>query len=340
MKKTLIACRNPADELVGGKYTPIPGWLHFNAMETLPAEKATDVAPLGGRYDNLVMVFGKEFVEKLGNLKYFMVGCGALGCEFLKNFAMNGFCCGPDGHLTVTDADRVELSNLARQFLFREDTVSKPKSVSACAKVTEMNPAFNPEALEMFVGEKTEDHFNDEFWQSLDGVCNALDNMEARFYVDKCCVKYSLPLLESGTMGTGGNVDPIVPFKTKTYRDGGDAVEGGGIPMCTLRNFPHLIDHCIEWARDQFEAIFVKPVKRAKVFTEDPGAFIDEIKGKADDANAIATATDDVRMLIKTLNSAQGANIDTCAQLAFDLFHALFRDKIVDLTSEIGRAHV
>mmetsp|Transcript_49018 Transcript_49018/g.138701 ORF Transcript_49018/g.138701 Transcript_49018/m.138701 type:complete len:1126 (-) Transcript_49018:239-3616(-) len=318
---------------VGGKYTPIPGWLHFNAMETLPAEKATDVAPLGGRYDNLVMVFGKEFVDKLGNLKYFMVGCGALGCEFLKNFAMNGFCCGPDGHLTVTDADRVELSNLARQFLFREDTVSKPKSVSACAKVTEMNPAFNPEALEMFVGEKTEDHFNDEFWQSLDGVCNALDNMEARFYVDKCCVKYSLPLLESGTMGTGGNVDPIVPFKTKTYRDGGDAVEGGGIPMCTLRNFPHLIDHCIEWARDQFEAIFVKPVKRAKVFTEDPGAFIDEIKGKADDANAIATATDDVRMLIKTLNSAQGANIDTCAQLAFDLFHALFRDKIVDLTS-------
>ena len=24
---------------VGGKYTPIPGFLHFNAMETLPAEK-------------------------------------------------------------------------------------------------------------------------------------------------------------------------------------------------------------------------------------------------------------------------------------------------------------
>ena len=56
-----------------------------------------------------------------------------------------------------------------------------------------MNPAFKPEALEMFVGEKTEDHFNDDFWTSLDGVCNALDNMEARFYVDKCCVKYVAP---------------------------------------------------------------------------------------------------------------------------------------------------
>ena len=49
-------------------------------------------------------------------------------------------------------------------------------------------------------------------------------------------------------MGPSGNVDPIVPFKTKTYRDGGEAAEGGGIPMCTLRNFPHLPDHCIESA--------------------------------------------------------------------------------------------
>ena len=78
---------------------------------------------------------------------------------------------------------------------------------------------------------------------SLDGVCNALDNMEARQYVDLQCVKYEKSLLESGTMGTSGNVDTICPFKTRTYRDGGNAAEGGGVPMCTLRNFPHLTDH-------------------------------------------------------------------------------------------------
>jgi ubiquitin-activating enzyme E1 len=43
-----------------------------------------------------------------------MVGCGALGCEFLKNFALNGVCCGPEGQLLVTDADKIELSNLTR----------------------------------------------------------------------------------------------------------------------------------------------------------------------------------------------------------------------------------
>ena len=37
-------------------------------------------------------------------------------------------------------------------------------------------------------------------------MCNALDNMEARQYVDVQCVKYEKSLLESGTMGTSGNI--------------------------------------------------------------------------------------------------------------------------------------
>lgn len=52
----------------------------------------------------------------------------------------------------------------------------------------------------------SQDIFDDNFWIGLDGVCNALDNMEARQYVDVQCVKYEKSLLESGTMGTSGNV--------------------------------------------------------------------------------------------------------------------------------------
>uniref|UniRef100_A0A8C3KL43 THIF-type NAD/FAD binding fold domain-containing protein n=1 Tax=Calidris pygmaea TaxID=425635 RepID=A0A8C3KL43_9CHAR len=47
------------------------------------------------------------------------VGAGAIGCELLKNFAMMGLGCGPGGHITVTDMDTIEKSNLNRQFLFR-----------------------------------------------------------------------------------------------------------------------------------------------------------------------------------------------------------------------------
>lgn len=194
-----------------GKFTPIPGFLHFSTPESLPTEEknqpaAEDLRPRGSRYDELAAVYGWKFVEKLQRLRYFMVGCGALGCEFMKNFALTGICCGPQGKLWVTDADRIELSNLSRQFLFREHNVGQPKSRAAGAMAKVMNPGFNVEALELFVGPKTEDVFNDEFWLRLDGVCNALDNMEARLYVDRQCVNYEKSLLESGTMGTGGNI--------------------------------------------------------------------------------------------------------------------------------------
>jgi len=48
-----------------------------------------------------------------------MVGAGALGCEFVKAFSMLGLACGPEGLITCTDNDNIEVSNLNRQFLFR-----------------------------------------------------------------------------------------------------------------------------------------------------------------------------------------------------------------------------
>ena len=47
--------------------------------------------------------------------------------------------------------------------------------------------------------------FNDDFFNALDGVTNALDNVDARKYVDRRCVYFRKPLLESGTLGTKGN---------------------------------------------------------------------------------------------------------------------------------------
>lgn len=38
----------------------------------------------GTRADSHVAIFGKKFVEKLGRQRVFLVGAGALGCEFLK----------------------------------------------------------------------------------------------------------------------------------------------------------------------------------------------------------------------------------------------------------------
>jgi len=52
---------------------------------------------------------------------------------------------------------------------------------------------------------ETEEIFNDAFFGSLSGVANALDNVQARLYMDGRCVYFRKPLLESGTLGTKGN---------------------------------------------------------------------------------------------------------------------------------------
>lgn len=68
-----------------------------------------------------------------------------------------------------------------------------------------MNPSVNIVAHENRVGIDTENVYDDGFFEALDGVANALDNVDARIYMDRRCVYYRKPLLESGTLGTKGN---------------------------------------------------------------------------------------------------------------------------------------
>lgn len=84
-----------------------------------------------------------------------MVGCGALGCENIKNFALCGITCGMNGELIVTDNDRIEVSNLSRQFLFREDNVGQSKSAAASSRMRQMNVHSHVDARQDFVGPNT-----------------------------------------------------------------------------------------------------------------------------------------------------------------------------------------
>ena len=115
------------------------------------------------------------------------------------------------GGVTVTDMDMIEKSNLNRQFLFRPWDINKHKAVTAVAAVHAMNPASNYKAMELRVGAESENVYNDDFFQPLNGVANALDNVEARTYMDRRCVYYNKPLLESGTLGTQGNTQVVIP---------------------------------------------------------------------------------------------------------------------------------
>uniref|UniRef100_A0A8C6MRW1 Ubiquitin-like modifier-activating enzyme 1 n=1 Tax=Mus spicilegus TaxID=10103 RepID=A0A8C6MRW1_MUSSI len=232
-----------------GKFMPIMQWLYFDALECLPEDKEAlteeKCLPRQNRYDGQVAVFGSDFQEKLSKQKYFLVGAGAIGCELLKNFAMIGLGCGEGGEVVVTDMDTIEKSNLNRQFLFRPWDVTKLKSDTAAAAVRQMNPYIQVTSHQNRVGPDTERIYDDDFFQNLDGVANALDNIDARMYMDRRCVYYRKPLLESGTLGTKGNVQVVIPFLTESYSSSQDPPEKS-IPICTLKNFPNAIEHTLQ----------------------------------------------------------------------------------------------
>jgi hypothetical protein len=110
------------------------------------------------------------------------------------------------GKIVITDMDLIEKSNLNRQFLFRPHDVQKAKASCAAAAVKRMNKEVNVIAHENRVGPDSEKIYDDHFFEEIDGVANALDNIDARIYMDRRCVYYRKPLLESGTLGTMGNI--------------------------------------------------------------------------------------------------------------------------------------
>jgi ubiquitin-activating enzyme E1 len=183
----------------------------------------------------------------------------------LKNWAMMGVGC--KGSVTVTDMDTIEKSNLNRQFLFRPKDVGSTKSSAASEAVMAMNPDMKDHIKSCVdrVGTDTENVFNEKFWAGLDVVTNALDNVEARRYVDRRCVYFRKPLLESGTLGTKGNTQVILPDMTESYSSSSDPPEKS-IPMCTLTNFPNAIPHTIQWARDRFAALFFNPAEQVNMY--------------------------------------------------------------------------
>jgi len=313
-----------------GKFQPIVQHFYFDCRECLPENALTTASctvPDGdtNRYAAQIAVFGEQFQQKLENLKYFVVGSGALGCEYLKNFAMMGIASGAEGQLIITDMDTIEKSNLNRQFLFRSWDVGKAKSDVAIKAAQKMNPKLNAEAHLNRVGAETEHVYNDDFFERLDGVCNALDNIDARIYMDRRCVYYRKPLIESGTLGTKGNVQVVIPDLTESYSSTQDPPEKS-IPICTLKNFPNAIEHTLQWARDIFEGVFTNPATACLDYLKDKKAYIERVM-KLQGAQPL----EEIQQIYKTLVDERPKNFQECVIWARKHWQVNYHDSIKQL---------
>ena len=174
-----------------------------------------------------------------------VIGAGGIGCELIKNLALLEV-----GEITVVDLDTIDISNLNRQFLFRREHVGKPKAEIAAAAALKLNPRMKVS----FLCDNIK-NFDHSFVASFDVVMSALDNIDARRYLNRICLTANKPLIEAGSTGYIGQSRVIVKDKSECYEC--QKKESPKVyPVCTIRSAPSTPVHCIQWAKLLYELLF------------------------------------------------------------------------------------
>ncbi|POO02248.1 Trichome birefringence-like family [Trema orientale] len=231
---------------------------------------------------------GPELREDLKYVKVLVVGAGGLGCELLKDLALSGF-----RELEVIDMDRIEVSNLNRQFLFRLEDVGKPKAEVAAKRVMERVSGVNIVSHFGRIEDKELD-----FYSNFHIIALGLDSIEARSYINAVACSFLeydsddnpleetvKPMVDGGTEGFKGHARVIRPGFTPCFECTiwlfPPQVK---FPLCTLAETPRNAAHCIEYAHlikwDEFHSgkafdpddpehmkwVYNEAVKRAELF--------------------------------------------------------------------------
>ena len=318
-----------------GKYIPINQYLWFDFFETIEnLNENINRDIFGSRYDEQISIYGQKIQKKLNNLNLFIIGAGALGCELLKHFALMGISTNKNSKTIITDNDLIETSNLNRQFLFRNKDIGNPKSKIASEQAKIMNRKLNCKYLKFFVNNETEEYFNEKFWEYQNFIFTAVDSKTARKYIDNQCTKYSKNLIDTGTLGTSGSCQVIVPFKTSCYNDNEDIPEFS-IPMCTLRNFPSKIEHCIEWGLNKFNDFFTSPVEDLKKFLENKEKFFNFLENE-ETSTVMIYKMKHIKKLLEIINEN---NFNKIIEEAIEIYYEYFIFQIKKLIEEFPLDH-
>ena len=79
--------------------------------------------------------FSEDFQEYLLNSKSLVIGAGGIGCPLIIYLSSSGF-----GDITIFDGDKIEASNLQRQFMYSEKDCGEFKAMIMQEKVSQQYP--------------------------------------------------------------------------------------------------------------------------------------------------------------------------------------------------------
>lgn len=149
--------------------------------------------------------WGAEGQQRLAASHVFIAGAGGLGCAAAVYLAAAGV-----GKLTVCDADRVELSNLNRQFLYTTQDIGHEKALRAAERLRALNPSIEITPVVAEIDERTACGLV----RGAGLILDCLDNLETRFALNRCSIATGIPMVYAAVSEFTGHLSFLHPPAT------------------------------------------------------------------------------------------------------------------------------
>jgi len=168
--------------------------------------------------------FGSMEQRRLGDAKIAITGAGGLGCPTSTYLTLAGV-----GRIDIIDMDKVDLTNLNRQFLYGPSDIGKVKAEASAKVLGKVNPHIEINGINEKI--TYENAFN--LLKGYDAVVDGTDNFPVRYAVNDACAVNKVPLFHGAVLMYEGRATSIIPGKTACFRCiFPDAPPAGMVPTC------------------------------------------------------------------------------------------------------------
>jgi adenylyltransferase/sulfurtransferase len=135
--------------------------------------------------------------EKLAAARVLVVGAGGLGNPAALYLATSGL-----GHITISDFDTVDVSNLPRQTLYREIDCDKPKAEILALRLHDANPTVTAVGISRRLDRAA---LTTEV-QGADVILDCTDNFRSRWLINEVCYQQQKPLVTGAAIRFEGQL--------------------------------------------------------------------------------------------------------------------------------------
>lgn len=186
------------------------------------------------------------------DVKVLVLGAGGLGCEVVKNLAVLKV-----REIHVVDLDTIELTNLNRQFLFKDQDIGRYKAQVAAEYINRWSEHQQISCTRAIAHCMDLLSLGSDFYEQFDFVISGLDAVQPRRFVNQLLVQLTrnsnfeicIPLIDGGTEGLQGHVKTIIPGITACWECSIETLpqQQTRHPMCTIANSPRNLEHVVEY---------------------------------------------------------------------------------------------